>query len=389
LHRLETVFVSVDSSVIVDFHLTGNLSFLEEVFGGRMLMSDFVEEELGKSQIRVLGSEIVTLTKDEEWAFFAELRKRRRGLGPGELGAITVAKFQNASLLTNDRQARQTADEIGMPVSGAIGVLEYGVEVGKLTGPDAVRILEEMIREGAWIAEDLLEMFRRKMLEATRGVSRSIRYSRKDADLSKYSSRERQRFGGLSKQGNPLLRFLWVRRRCTRYAGIRSCSVSNAANWSRKAWEKRVSLWLANSGSGCGSCCGMRSIITSSVLGDRISRKAVKLCGDARYRRWCETVASSLGYSPPLKKRCRTRTEVQRNRSSVDKSRLEKANPEPAKSRCDVAYRPPDGPSKMSHPHPPVRAHSERGIQALPLACQVLPNWRSVWTRSLSSRPLF
>jgi len=92
--------------------------------------------------------------------------QKARGLGPGELGAITVAKFQNASLLTNDRQARQTADEIGMSVSGAIGVLEYGVEVGKLIGPDAVRILEEMIREGACIAGDLLEMFRRKMLEA-------------------------------------------------------------------------------------------------------------------------------------------------------------------------------------------------------------------------------
>ncbi len=134
MHKLETVSVSVDSSVVVDFHLTGNLSFFEEVFAGRMLMSDFVEEELGESEIRVLGPEIVTLTKDEEWAFFAELRKRRRGLGPGELGAITVAKFQNASLLTNDRQARQAADEIGIPVSGAIGVLEYGVEAGKLLG---------------------------------------------------------------------------------------------------------------------------------------------------------------------------------------------------------------------------------------------------------------
>ena len=109
MHQLETVSVSVDSSVIVDFYLTGNLPFFEGVFAGRMLMSDFVEEELGESQIRVLGSEIVTLTKDEEWAFFAELRKRRRGLGLGELGAITVAKFQNASLLTNDIQARQSA----------------------------------------------------------------------------------------------------------------------------------------------------------------------------------------------------------------------------------------------------------------------------------------
>jgi hypothetical protein len=99
LHKLETVSVSVDSSVIVDFHLTGNLSFLEELFGGRMLMSDFVEEELGKSQIRVPGSEIVTLTKDEEWAFFAELRKRRCGLGPGELGAITVRPSLGAANL--------------------------------------------------------------------------------------------------------------------------------------------------------------------------------------------------------------------------------------------------------------------------------------------------
>ena len=90
----------------------------------------------------------------------------RDSSGPAELGAITVAKFQNASLLTNDRQARQSADDFGIPVSGAIGVLEYGVETGELLGTDAVRILEEMVREGAWISEDLLEMFRRKMIEA-------------------------------------------------------------------------------------------------------------------------------------------------------------------------------------------------------------------------------
>jgi predicted nucleic acid-binding protein len=114
LHKLETTSVSVDSSVVVDFHLTGNLPFFENAFAGRMLMSDFVEDELGESQIRVLGAEIIPLTKDEEWNFFAQLRKRKRGLGAGELGGITVAKFDNASLLTNDRQARQTADEVGI-----------------------------------------------------------------------------------------------------------------------------------------------------------------------------------------------------------------------------------------------------------------------------------
>jgi len=37
-----------------------------------------------------------------------------------------------------------------------------------------------------------------------------------------YSSGRCQRLGGLTKQGNPLLRFLRVKQRCMRYAGIRS-----------------------------------------------------------------------------------------------------------------------------------------------------------------------
>jgi transposase len=93
---------------------------------------------------------------------------------------------------------------------------------------------------------------------------------------SEYSSGERQRLCGLSKQGNPLLRFLWgeaaiheVRRDPELQSFYRRKLV-------QKGLGKRVSLWLANSGSGCGSCCGMRLIITSSVVADRSSRKAVK-----------------------------------------------------------------------------------------------------------------
>ena len=57
-----------------------------------------------------------------------------------------------------------------------------------------------------------------------------------------YSSGGRQRLGGLSKQGNALLRFLWVRREHMRYAEIRRCSVFTAGNWCRRAWGKRG--WL-------------------------------------------------------------------------------------------------------------------------------------------------
>jgi len=54
---------------------------------------------------------------------------------------------------------------------------------------------------------------------------------------SEYSSGERQRFGGLSNKAIRCCGFSGVRRRYTRYAGIRSCNVSTAANWSRKAWK--------------------------------------------------------------------------------------------------------------------------------------------------------
>jgi predicted nucleic acid-binding protein len=165
LHKLSSATVSVDSSVVIDFHLTGRVALLEGLFAGHILISDLVEEELATSEMKVLGAEVVMLTQDAEWEFFGEVKRKKPGLGYGELGAITVAKFRRAHLLTNDRQARQTADEMGIPVSGAIGILEYAAETNKISSRDAVKLLEEMIRQGAWISQDLLNIFRQRMIE--------------------------------------------------------------------------------------------------------------------------------------------------------------------------------------------------------------------------------
>src|ERR1700737_1680768 len=43
----------------------------------------------------------------------------------------------------------------------------------------------------------------------------------------------------------------------------------------QKDWERRAWPWLANLGSGCESCCGIRSSKTSSVAVERRNRKAV------------------------------------------------------------------------------------------------------------------
>ena len=96
------------------------------------------------------------MSSDDEWDFFHDLRKRKQALGPGELGAIKVAKFRHATLLSNDKQARS--------MSGAIGVLECAVEVESIQPTAAVAILEAMIRERAWISGELLELFRQRIL---------------------------------------------------------------------------------------------------------------------------------------------------------------------------------------------------------------------------------
>jgi predicted nucleic acid-binding protein len=164
LHRLATGKASLDSSVIVDFYLVGRIALLEELFSGRMVISDFVRQELIDANLQLTSVETVALSTNEEWEFFQKLRRDRPGLGPGELGALCVARSQGAILLTNDRQARIAAEESGISVHGGLGVLEYAVEAGRLSGPEAVKALEEMIGQGAWISEELAQQFRQRIL---------------------------------------------------------------------------------------------------------------------------------------------------------------------------------------------------------------------------------
>lgn len=105
MHRLASGAVSLDASVIIDFHLAGRLQLLGELFAGRLLLSDFVEDELADTTIQLSAGESIALSSTEEWDFFGDLRRARPGLGYGELGALTVARFHNAVALTNDRQA--------------------------------------------------------------------------------------------------------------------------------------------------------------------------------------------------------------------------------------------------------------------------------------------
>ena len=102
MHKLSSGVVSPDTSVIVDFSLTGNSDLLLVLFVDRMLVSDFVQSELAEADIHLSGPEIVRLETDDEWNFLVQLRRTKSALGIREIGALTVARFRDATLLTND-----------------------------------------------------------------------------------------------------------------------------------------------------------------------------------------------------------------------------------------------------------------------------------------------
>src|SRR6266850_5827700 len=87
LDSLTSTFQPPDTSVVLDFSLTNTIEVLLELFAGRILLSD-VEAEL------------------------------KPGLGTGELGALTVVQFRQATLVTNDKPARQVAESLGIPYFG-------------------------------------------------------------------------------------------------------------------------------------------------------------------------------------------------------------------------------------------------------------------------------
>src|SRR5205807_2291022 len=122
---------SLDANVILDFWLTGTTNLLIAAMPKGGLVSDFVEAELKTSNVALpLGCEMVCLTTEDELNFFANLRRRYGRLGAGELGAITVAHFRSAILVSNDRLARAAATELGIEVSGGLGVLRSAVAAG-------------------------------------------------------------------------------------------------------------------------------------------------------------------------------------------------------------------------------------------------------------------
>jgi predicted nucleic acid-binding protein len=141
------------------------LPMLDSLFRGRALLSDFVVSELRAADINWAGADLVSLTTEDELQVFDDIRRNNPVLGAGEVGAIAVCRLRGARLISNDRQARRAAEELGIPFSGSLAILHQAVDVGLTSGEDAVRILSEMILSGACLSGELVEAFRKEVVD--------------------------------------------------------------------------------------------------------------------------------------------------------------------------------------------------------------------------------
>ena len=75
----------------------------------------------------------------------------------GEAEAIALVLQTKADwLLTDDAQARQFAEKLGVEVHGSIGVLLWNLAAGHITGQEAKQLLEALEHSSLWISERVL-----------------------------------------------------------------------------------------------------------------------------------------------------------------------------------------------------------------------------------------
>jgi predicted nucleic acid-binding protein len=69
-------------------------------------------------------------------------------LGAGEASCLTVAKERGHRLATDDKDARRLARQLGISLTGTIGILAILVKQGQIAIEEGDRFLQEMIAAG-------------------------------------------------------------------------------------------------------------------------------------------------------------------------------------------------------------------------------------------------
>ena len=142
--------VVADAGPLIHLEQADALSLLE--LTGEVLVPKTVLDELedGPTDVSELQFSVEQIDTDIDSVY--------PHLDPGETAALVVCTERDAVLLTDDMDARNTANEEGIEVHGSVGVALYGYSQGALTEDTAKRTLRELKQDTSlYLSTPLIE----------------------------------------------------------------------------------------------------------------------------------------------------------------------------------------------------------------------------------------
>lgn len=139
--------VVANSTPLIALSKLGLFKLLKEYFGEVAIPKEVYEEVVIRGG-NLFGAKEVS---NSNWIKVIEPENRIAvdslsvHLGKGEAEAITLAKEKNTLLIIDDKDGRTMAANLGVPVTGTVGLLMLAAENGKI---DLKKTLDELIASG-------------------------------------------------------------------------------------------------------------------------------------------------------------------------------------------------------------------------------------------------
>ncbi len=153
------MIVVTDAGPIIHLSQVGLLRLLPALYQ-QLLVPDLVYNEVvvdgdllpGSAELRQ-SKWIEVVSHDPSASLFQLLRAQ---LDPGEAAAIWLAVARKPALvLSDDRPARLTAEQLGLAVRGSLGILVEAKRQGEIA--ELAPVVTDLRNQGVWLSDEIVQ----------------------------------------------------------------------------------------------------------------------------------------------------------------------------------------------------------------------------------------
>ncbi len=145
-----------DTVVLSNFFFSDSIFLLEKRYSHRGIITWEVYDEISSGFEKYSKLKYIDELLENKIFKLVSLSKKARKsylelilhLGRGEASCIASAKVQSGVVVTDDRAARQQCSNMGISVTGTVGILKASVMSGQISLTEADAHLNKMIKAG-------------------------------------------------------------------------------------------------------------------------------------------------------------------------------------------------------------------------------------------------